>query len=147
MKNCIYFVIKKTNRLVLLALMSFVFLFACNETPQKDVDKETAEVPESKPVQIIIEAESFTSTEGEMKVETMDETVKYVVTPSTDSWLAFDVNVPVAGRYKYEQIMLVPGWKIMLIIKMVEPITLPAQYPFQPQMLRHLVLRPKMEVP
>ena len=97
---CVFFNKKiKINSSVLLVFPFALLLFSCN---QNDPEKTVSEIEETAAVSIMIEAESFTDTLGNMKIENIEDGGKYVITPAGDSWLAFDVNVPEAGRYKYE---------------------------------------------
>lgn len=92
----------KLNFTILLVFPFLVLLCSCN---QKGVNKTTLvdyEETEVSPVSIMIEAESFSDSEGEMKIENNEDGGKYVITPTGESWLSFEVNVAEAGRYKFE---------------------------------------------
>ena len=103
MKKRMFFVANKINKFSLFAtaLLIFLSLGACKQANQETTEKETTEVQPTTTAKVVIEAESHVEAEGEVKVETEGET-KYVVTADGDSWLSFDVDVPVAGRYQFE---------------------------------------------
>ncbi len=74
---------------------------ACNETPMEVKASEKVESQKSEPVTIRIEAENFKATSTEVSTEN-GAANKYVLTPEENTWLAFEVNITEAGRYKFK---------------------------------------------
>jgi beta-glucanase (GH16 family) len=79
------------NYLILFALILFV---SCNQNAEKPIEAEQVNMPPS----VTLEAEKFVGSQGEVKIEEG----KHVSFSDNESWLSFDVNVPEAGRYKFE---------------------------------------------
>jgi hypothetical protein len=51
---------------------------------------------------VVIEAENFTHMSGSIEVFESEENGQYVTSSGGGDWLAYDVNMPVAGRYRCE---------------------------------------------
>ncbi|MEL6637758.1 MAG: family 16 glycosylhydrolase [Bacteroidota bacterium] len=69
--------------------------------PTETAVPSEAPAAEAKPV-LIFQAEDFTGQSGEVVTESSGEEVTYVQTVAAESWLSFEVDVPVAGRYRVE---------------------------------------------
>lgn len=79
------------------------FLIACGDSSTQDPTEDVLEEKETSTSTIIkLEAENFSSSSSEMTTEEGENNTNYVVTPAGDTWLAFDVNIEQAGRYKFE---------------------------------------------
>jgi len=71
----------------------------CRQAP---ATQEASEDGKTETTEIVIEAEDFLASQGEVSVQTLPTGEQYVQSPPGDSWLAFEVEVPVAGRYRME---------------------------------------------
>lgn len=80
-------------------LVSILMIFSC-EFKDKPKKKEVV-VLEGKSHKIKIEAENLTHSSEQFKVESLVSKKVYVKAPS-GGWIAFDVDIPIAGRYKSE---------------------------------------------
>jgi beta-glucanase (GH16 family) len=79
------------------------FLIACGDSSTQDPTEDVLEEKETSTSTIIkLEAENFSSSSSEMTTEEGENNTNYVVTPAGDTWLAFDVDIEQAGRYKFE---------------------------------------------
>lgn len=76
-----------------------VFIFRCNS---KENTKLAVSTEYALPTKVIkVEAENFTNSNVEIKVFKESEHVSFVESNS-QGWIALDVNIPIAGRYKSE---------------------------------------------
>ncbi len=89
---------KKTNayNLISISFLLLAILFSCgHKIGQAISTKSETKLP---PVVVKVEAESFTDVSGNVEVKTLESNVIYAHA-KTSGWIAFDVNIPVAGRY------------------------------------------------
>ena len=76
--------------------LSLLLTGSCGKRePQTEIDVNT----QIQSVEVKIEAENLTESSEQFKVESLVSGAVYVKAVS-EGWIAFDVNVPVAGRYK-----------------------------------------------
>jgi len=94
-KSTIYFLSKTLSLLLLISLISC----DCNNKSDKDSGAET--VKNSKVTEVVVEAESYVASSSDFKILTLENGEKVVKTDST-GWISFEINIPVAGRYKTE---------------------------------------------
>lgn len=94
-KSTIYFLSMTLSLLLLISLISC----DCNNQSDKDSGAET--VKNSKVTEVVVEAESYVASSSDFKILTLENGEKVVKTDST-GWISFEINVPVAGRYKTE---------------------------------------------
>lgn len=89
----------RINSLIIIAFV--LLLSGCKEakSTSEAVSHENNDSPSVS--EVLIQAEDFNKSKGKMTTERSEET-SFVITPDGDSWLAFDVDIPVAGRYKFE---------------------------------------------
>ncbi|MCR9290083.1 MAG: family 16 glycosylhydrolase [Bacteroidetes bacterium] len=86
-----------------LLFFAMFFLIACGDSSTQDPTEDVLEEKETSTSTIIkLEAENFSSSSSEMTTEEGENNTNYVVTPAGDTWLAFDVDIEQAGRYKFE---------------------------------------------
>jgi beta-glucanase (GH16 family) len=91
---------KYSNSILWLLLLVVPLFFSCGPAETADTTAETEETQEeTKPVEVIIEAENHTATSGEVEVKPIEGGGNYVHI-AEPGWIALDVNIPVAGRYK-----------------------------------------------
>ena len=60
-------------------------LYSCGPTQEQEGDTEVAEVEEGYPVTVTVAAEDFSSSAGELQVETTSEGGKYIVLPEGET--------------------------------------------------------------
>ena len=86
------------NNLIVL-VVSILMATSCEfkEKPEKAVVVDS----EIKPVEIKIEAENLTQSSEPFKIESLVSKKIYVKALS-EGWIAFNADIPVAGRYKSE---------------------------------------------
>ncbi len=89
---------KITPHLIIATLFLGQFIFYSCDTNVKPMDNSISNGT-SKPVEVKVEAESCKQSNVEYEIVTADPTFAYVKTMSA-GWIIFEVNVPVAGRYK-----------------------------------------------
>lgn len=87
---------------VITLLTAFLVLSSCKETvPDSSTPSPSGKQPVST-TEIFIEAEDFTGSGKEVESVPCEEGGKQVVLSSEIAWLSYDVDIPVAGRYKVE---------------------------------------------
>lgn len=80
-----------------LKVLALTFLISCGGNTETATETTTpTEETAEQPVSVTVEVENHLETQGEVAKE------EGIVTSNGDSWLAFDIDVPVAGRYKFE---------------------------------------------
>ena len=79
----------------IILLGSILVSCECNENAHSTL----SETKDSRPVEVKIEAENFTNSNKLVEIKRVDSTFAFVKT-SSDGWIALDVNIAVAGRYK-----------------------------------------------
>lgn len=89
--------IAHTFRIFGLFLLGLSILISC-DTQQESTSENQAK-KESKSVEIKIEAENFTNSSDQFNIIEADSIQAYVST-NVAGWIALDVNISVAGRYK-----------------------------------------------
>lgn len=77
--------------------LGFAILNSC-DTEQKS-ESENQDKKESQAIEVKVEAESYTKSSDEFKIIKADSTLSYM-SSNAAGWIALDVNIPVAGRYK-----------------------------------------------
>ena len=77
----------------------FVFLLLINSCGKREQQREIDVNTQIQPAEIKIEAENLTDSSEQFQVESLVSGAIYVKALS-EGWIAFDVNVPVEGRYK-----------------------------------------------
>ena len=86
-----------------LKLMALLFMFSCGSAesePQAEASSDNND-NESKTT-VVVEAESFVDSSGEFEVVTDDSGAKAVKITGDGAWLAYEVDVMAAGRYKVD---------------------------------------------
>lgn len=69
--------------------------------PNTEVSEgETPTLSASEKVNVVVQAEHFTSTQGQVETVSLAEGRGYTIAKGEENWLAFDVEIPTAGRYK-----------------------------------------------
>ncbi len=91
MKNSSYFILVTLKIFIIIALVS------CVRNAEKGEETTTKETPKTE-VSVATEVENFIESKGEIT----KEEGKAITSAKGESWVSFDVNVPVAGRYKFE---------------------------------------------
>lgn len=82
-----------------LLILGLSLLFSCGIRESSENSSEDADEP--KATEVKVEAESFTASAGNVEVKAMESFGDYV-NATSNSWIALDVKIPVAGRYKSE---------------------------------------------
>ena len=85
--------IKKMHSILITVILCLI-LASCNNGP---TDQGSVEL--HTPPEVLIEAESYNDSEG-MFQEHSNGNDQIMVHSETEGWLAFDVDIPVAGRYR-----------------------------------------------
>ena len=78
-----------------------VGLLILNSCDSKKDSSSKARGLTSNSIEVVIEAESFTKSNTEIEVIKVDSS-KTIIKTKTDGWIAFDVVIPVSGRYKLQ---------------------------------------------
>lgn len=91
-KSYISFILKTLSIILLISFISC----DCVNQKENDSDKEGA-----KNSEIIVEVESYVSSSSEIKTVSLESGEK-IVSSEGEGWISFDINIPVAGRYKTE---------------------------------------------
>ncbi|MEM8906773.1 MAG: family 16 glycosylhydrolase [Bacteroidota bacterium] len=91
------------KRLLISSCWSILLFWACSTNPTEKAVEQVAAAPAAPPaVLILIQAEGFSDASSEMQTEDDADGTTFVQAPAGDNWLAFNVDVPAAGRYKIE---------------------------------------------
>ncbi|MEM9920146.1 MAG: family 16 glycosylhydrolase [Bacteroidota bacterium] len=91
--------INNISKLFCLTLFALTLLVGCAETTEDTpavAEKEMQQEAQTPP-ELIVEAESFVDSKGDVTKE--EDLV--AISSSEDAWLAFDLNIPVSGRYVF----------------------------------------------
>ncbi|MFK7773091.1 MAG: family 16 glycosylhydrolase [Saprospiraceae bacterium] len=81
-----------------LKIFSLVFLISCVKNTNESTTNTDIKEPVKEVKSITIQAEDFLVSNGNVN----KEEGKFISTASDESWITFDVDIPVAGRYKFE---------------------------------------------
>lgn len=81
--------------LLLMALSSFIWNSCGNNAEDKVA--ETASDPEI--ISMVVNADGFTQSQGQIKKSPRPENTAIVTSEGQDNWLAYEVEIPKAGRY------------------------------------------------
>lgn len=79
----------------IILLVAALFLFSCKSNTGSKEDKEGF----GQNVQVIVEAENYNDSSGNFKEIARDKN-KIFTKAETEGWLAYDLKLPVAGRYR-----------------------------------------------
>ena len=87
------------RKLVLISIISLmiIVLHSCSGG-KKPGENSSSETEEKSSVEILVEAEDFIDSAGEFQME-KTKSGEEIMSTQVGGWLAFDVNIPVAGRY------------------------------------------------
>ena len=86
---------KNNITLFLLLGLFIISVWSCSDAPPEK--KETETKPTTATTKVVLEAENAIATTGEITKEASS-----VATPASGATLSFDVEVPTAGRYRFE---------------------------------------------
>lgn len=103
MNSLSFFSNLKSQQFFFLACV-FALAFSACQTQDSDTATSTPTTTEKTPpapISLVVEAESFGASEGNMQIEKNTEG-NSVLSPAGDSWMAFEVNIPKAGRYAFD---------------------------------------------
>ncbi len=79
-----------------------ILFITCGDPQPREADTATEQTEEATPVVIKIEAEEFVNSSEDISTETTEDNTSYVTNTAEESWLEYEVDVPAAGRYKFE---------------------------------------------
>lgn len=85
-----------------LGCLLLVCLFSCESNSPEESPSLEETSTQTEPIQLLIQAESFTDSSGTFELVQTNEGTQLFGSTNGGQWLAFEVAIPLAGRYKTE---------------------------------------------
>jgi hypothetical protein len=82
-------------KFILIGLLSFIWT-ACGNNAEHSTEKKSAE-PEK--IVVVVNADRFTQSQGKVEKKSNSESATFVTSEGQGNWLAYEVEIPQAGRY------------------------------------------------
>ena len=87
------------SKIIPISIISLIILICQSCSGGKNTGENNPSVTDEKgSLEILVEAEDFFDSNGEFQMETVNSG-NQIMSTQVGGWLAFDVNIPVAGRY------------------------------------------------
>lgn len=86
-------------RFLFVGLVLAFSIFSCKE---ESTIPEAEPEPATSPLSILVEAESFTNSSSGITIQKGNEGMEFIQSPEGVSWASYTIEVPKAGRYKFE---------------------------------------------
>lgn len=84
-----------------LSLLLIISLISCDCINQSENDAGAEKVKNSKITEVYVQAETYAASSSDFKIVSFENREK-IVNTDREGWISFEIDVPVAGRYKTE---------------------------------------------